>query len=175
MMEFFAHGPAMLGGIMLSVALGAWTLGRWQGGLALPDDRAAPAPREPGEARMQATALPSALAPHHDASRTECRAALVVADSLAELHADVSAYRRAQQVLAGPEGAGLRLRPVFEDTRSQCRYLGVIGQPTCGVAQPARTACACGTRCSNADPLPLPAMAEGLRQPAPSVSGLTRV
>jgi hypothetical protein len=176
-MEFFADGPAMLGGIMLSVALGAWTLGRWQGGLALPDDQGAPvSTREPGEARMQAAPVPPQSAPCLDTARAERRAALVVADSLGELHAEISAYRRAQQVLAGPEGEGLRLRPVFEDTRSQCRYLGVMGEPTCAATELTRAACACGTRCSRAEPLPRPAMAERLTQPAPPVSaGLTRV
>jgi hypothetical protein len=168
--EFFANGPAMLGGIILSVALGAWTLGRWQGGLALPEDQSAPASHEPGEARMQAAPLPPAPAPQHDTAHAERRAALVVADSLGALHAEVSAYRRAQQVLAGPEGEGLRLRPVFEDTRSQCRHLGVMGEPTCGAA------CACGTRCSRAEPLARTAVTERLTQPASPVSaGLTRV
>jgi hypothetical protein len=174
-MEFLADGPAVLGGIMLSVALGAWALGRWQGGLALPDHQAAPETFEPGETRVQAAPVAPQSAPCQDTARAERRTALAVADSLGELHAEVSAYRRAQQVLAGPEGDGLRLRPLHEDTRSECRYLGVMGEPTCGVAEPARTACACGTRCSNADPLPLPAMGERLRQPAPPVSGLTRV
>jgi hypothetical protein len=174
--EFFANGPAMLGGIILSVALGAWTLGRWQGGLAASDDPGAPASREPGEARMQAAPLPPAPAPQHDTARAERRAALVVADSLGALHAEVSAYRRAQQVLAGPEGEGLRLRPVFEDTRSQCRHLGVMGEPTCGAAALARAACACGTRCSRAEPLARTAVTERLTQPASPVSaGLTRV
>lgn len=174
-MEFFADGPAVLGGIMMSVALGAWTLGRWQGGLTLPEDQTAPAPHAPEEERAGLAPLPSDTAQVAEVVRAERRSALAVADSLGELHAEISAYRRAEQVLASPEGVGLRLRPLNADARCECRHLGVMGEPTCGLPEPARIACISGTRCSRAEPLPLPAMAERLRQPALSASGLTRV
>ena len=166
-MELLVNGPAVLGAIVISVALGAWSVGRWQGGLAVTG--------EAGEALMQRASLGSACAaPCQDAARAERRTALPAADSLGELHAEISAYRRAQRVLAGPDGDGLRLAPHFEDVRSECRYLGVMGEPTCGVAEPARTACACGTRCAHADPLsPVSTRREILRQP--SASGLARV
>jgi hypothetical protein len=108
-------------------------------------------------------------------ARAERRSALAVADSLGELHAEISAYRRAEQVLASPEGDGLRLRPLSADARRECRHLGVMGEPTCGCPETARMACTSGTRCARAEPLPLPAMAERLRQPALPASGLTRV
>jgi len=177
-MELLVNGPAVLGAIVISVALVAWSLGRWQGGLAVADDAAPatmPAGGEAGEALMQRAALGGqGAAPCQDTARAERRTALAAADSLGELHAEISAYRRAQRVLAGPDGEGLRLQPRFEDVRSECRYLGVMGEPTCGIAESARTACACGTRCALADPLP-PASTrrEILRQP--SASGLARV
>ncbi|MCL9998234.1 MAG: hypothetical protein NBV68_02535 [Erythrobacter sp.] len=180
-MELLANGPALLGAIVISVALGAWSLGRWQGGLALTDD-AAPAALPTGgeaeEAHVQCAAPrgTAGAAPCQNAARTERRTALAAADSLGELHAEITAYRRAQKVFAGPDGQGLCLQPHFEDVRSECRYLGLMGEPTCGVAEQARTACACGTRCAHADPLP-PATArrEVLRQPSPAASVLTRV
>lgn len=179
-MELLANGPAALGGIMMSVALGAWSLGRWQGGLAASDDAAPAVPSASGAGGEG----PVADAPRHDTGTASCRdaaqagrrSALAVADSLGELHAEISAYRRAEQVLAGPEAGGLRLRLYSADERSTCRHLGLMGEPTCGVAGPARTACAGGTRCSTADPLPAPAPALGGRLPQPSpTTGLTRV
>ena len=174
-MEFLADGPAVLGGIMMSVALGAWTLGRWQGGLSTPEGQIAHAPREPEEERAGLASVPSDTAQVSDMARAERRSVPAVADSLGELHAEISAYRRAEQVLASPEGVGLRLSPLNADARCECRHLGVMGEPTCGLPEAARMACACGTRCSRAEPLPLPAMAERLRQPALSASPLTRV
>jgi hypothetical protein len=174
-MELLVNGPAVLGAIVISVALGAWSVGRWQGGLAVTDDAAPEAMPAGGEAPVQRASLGAAgTALCQDAARAERHTALVAADSLGELHAEISAYRRAQKVLAGPEGDGLRLQPHFADARGECRFLGVMGEPTCGLAEPARTACACGTRCAHADPLP-PAVTrrEILRQP--SASGLARV
>ena len=178
-MEFLIDSPAVLGGIMMSVAIGSWSLGRWQSDGAVSDDAApaaAPDGGEAGEAMMTRT-LPRAAgeAPCQDAARAERRTALAVADSLGELHAEVSAYRRAQRVLAGLDGDALRLRSHQADARSECRYLGLMGEPTCGAAPPARGACRSGTRCSMADPLPPgPARPERLRQPSPA-AGLTRV
>lgn len=184
-MEFLADGPAVLGGIMMSVALGAWTLGRWQGGLAVPDDQSASLRREPAGDRMQSApiqpaqlasaSLHSGGAPVQDGAGAERRSALGMGDTLGELHAEISAYRRAQQVLTGPEGDGLHLRPLHVDARSECRYLGFMGEPTCGLPEPSRRACACGIRCARADPLSRPAMPERLCQPAPPALGLTRV
>lgn len=168
-MELLLDGPAALGGIMMSVALGAWSLGRWQGTFAVPEDaglRDAGAPDRPG----------AAAEPGPQAARAERRSAIDVADSLGELHAEISAYRLAEQVLAGPDGDGLHLRLHREDARSQCRYLGVMGAPTCELAEPLRAACAGGTRCGKADPLPAaaPAPQPRLLQPSPA-AGLTRV
>jgi len=182
-MEFVANGPAVLGAIMMSVALGSWSLGRWQGGVARFDDAAPPAPplmpaaEETGETPPEPAALRgTGAAACQDAARAERRIALAAADSLGELHAEISAYRRAQRVLVSPDGDELRLRQHFADVRSECRYLGLMGEPTCSLAAPARSACTLGTRCSKADPLPPgPPRPERPRQPSPAASGLTRV
>ncbi|WP_033375749.1 hypothetical protein, partial [Porphyrobacter sp. AAP82] len=77
--------------------------------------------------------------PCPQAARAQRRSALAVTDSLGELHAEISAYRRAEQVLAGPDGDGLHLRLNREDAaRNQCRHLGVVGAPSCEVAEPLR-------------------------------------
>jgi hypothetical protein len=173
-MDHFIDGPAALGGILISLALCTWTLGRWPGGLTVSDKRkpaVIPAAVEAGQAPVRA----AGAAAFQDAARKERRTALAAADSLGELHAEISAYRRAQRVLDGPDGEVLRLIPHSEDLRSQCRHLGVMGEPTCGLSGLARAACACGTRCDAADPLP-PAIAraERLSQPSPE-AGFTRV
>ncbi len=130
-----------------------------------------------GPHALPLAALPAAAAaPCQHAARAERRRALAVADSLGELHAEISAYRRAQKVLAGPDGDALRLRPHFADVRSECRYLGLMGEPTCSLAAHARSDCATGLRCSRADPLPQGSpRPERMRQPSPAASGLTRV
>jgi hypothetical protein len=180
-MELLADGPAVLGAIMMSVAIGAWSLGRWQSGLGVPDAPApepAPVGGEAGEAPIQHAPLHTAAgaAPGQGDARAERRTALAVADSLGELHAEISAYRRAQQVLAGPDADRLGLHSQLADSRSECRYLGLMGEPTCGLAGPVRGACTLGTRCSKADPLPPgPARTERAPQPSPAVAGFTRV
>jgi len=172
-MEQLLNGPAALGGIMISVALCAWTLGRWPGGLAGPEEVAAAGTPGPGET-VDAPVRAAGAAAFQDSARAERSSALAVADSLGELHAEISAYRRAQRVLTGPDGDGLHLAPHSEDVRSQCRYLGAMGEPTCSVGGAARAACICGTRCSQADPLRPAARPERLTQPSPA-PGFTRV
>lgn len=179
-MEFLANGPAVMGAIMMSVAISSWSLGRWQRGPRVSDEPpqgAAPVRGEAGEAPIQRAPLRAvAAAQCQDDARVERRTALAVADSLGELHAEISAYRRDQQVLAGPDADRLGLHVQLADVRSECRYLGLVGEPTCALAVPVRGACTLGTRCSNADPLPPgPARVERAPQPSPAAAGLTRV
>ncbi|MFM7378777.1 MAG: hypothetical protein ACKO1O_11730 [Erythrobacter sp.] len=177
-MELLASGPAVLGAIMMSVAIGSWSLGRWQSRPRVSDAPApgsAPVGGEAGEAPVQRA--PRRASRYEDDARAERRTALAVADSLGELHAEVSAYRRAQQVLAGPDADRLGLHAQLADVRSECRYLSLMGEPTCALAGPVRGACTLGTRCHSADPLPpgSPARTEWARQPSPAAAGLTRV
>lgn len=171
-MDFMANGPAVLGGMMLTVAMLAWALGRWQGGFSAAEEARKPGEREAPEGAMQAA--PQGLEAVHDAARMQRRSALAAADSLGDLHEEISAYRRAQQVLASAEGDGLGINTLAGDARSECRHLGVMGQPTCAAAEPVRAACACGTRCGLADPRP-PVRTERLIQPVAAAPGLTRV
>ena len=139
------YGPAALGGIMMCVALGAWTLGRWQGGLVMPEEGTtgqAPAPvGEAVPAPRSALAEGPATPCQQDALAARC-AVLAVADSLVELHAEVSAYRRAEQVLAGTGPDELVLRPRCEDTGLACRHVGLTGEPICDLSDNARRGCA---------------------------------
>jgi hypothetical protein len=141
-----SDGPAALGGIMMCVALGAWTLGRWQGGLAVPDDGAG---RVPGDAAHAAPVLRKALAerpakPCQQDALAARRAVLAVADSLVELHAEVSAYRRAEQVLSGARPDELVMWHRCDDTGRACRHIGLTGEPICDLSETARRACKAG-------------------------------
>lgn len=137
-------GPAALGGIMMCVALGAWTLGRWQGGLAVPEDGAGRAPCDAGDAapalRTAATEHPTA--PCQQDALAARRAVLAVADSLGELHAEISAYRRAEQVLADAEPGELVMRHRCAETGRACRHVGLTGEPICDLSRNVRRACA---------------------------------
>lgn len=142
----FAEGSAALGGIIIWAALAIWALSRSQG---RPLGR--PAARD---AVSRNAVLRPAVPLGQDTARAERHAALAAADALGELHAEISAYRRAEQVLAQLDGDGLRMRALVEDARAECRYLGLIGEPICGVADSQRAACAGGTRCCHAVPRP---------------------
>jgi hypothetical protein len=171
-------GPAALGGIMMGLALGAWLMGRWQGGLAVSDDRAPAAAPTAGPDRSEADEVPmqraTAVAPCQEAAQAERRNAMAAAGSLGELHDEISAYRRAQKVLAGLNGDGLGLS--LADARSKCRYLGLMGEPTCGAAASARMACSPGTACRKQDMLPPgPARPERMRQPSAAAGDGMRV
>lgn len=137
----WSGGPAALGGIMMCVALGGWSLGRWQ---AL--RTAGEVPRTPGEtaAAARAPVIPP-VEPCQHAARTERRLALATVDRLGEIHVEISAYRRAEQVLAKIDGDAVPLRAARAGR--DCRYLGIVGEPTCSIPASARAVCACGAGC----------------------------
>ena len=154
-MDLFA-GSAMLGGIMGAV-FAAWALGRWQGGLA--DTGGARVAGPIGTVVAATVAEPQAGAasamPCQQAERAARREAFHTAASLGELHAEVSAYRRAEQVLAGLDGTSEMLmqgmlEPAPPAAQASCRYAGLLGQPTCTVAQSVRPSSAAGPRCAAA-------------------------
>lgn len=156
-MEFYAD-PAALGGVVIGLMLAAWLLGRWHGEAA---DRCGT-----GEPIAEPPAVPSDRVPRHaparpcqQAAREERRAVLEAAAALGEIHADVSAYRRAQQVLADGAFAGtIRAGLSASGEGEACRYLGISGQPTCPLPGIGGTAggapCACGG-CALAVPRPV--------------------
>lgn len=138
------YGPAALGGIMMCVALSAWALGRWQGTFAVPDDGAGRLPVDAG------TAAPSLRSTKTENLTTPCQteafaarsAVLAVADSLGELHAEISAYRRAEQVFANTQPDELVLRHRSDDTGRACRHIGLTGKPICDLSDNAHRTCA---------------------------------
>ncbi len=177
-MDIFAS-PAMLGGIILFVAQGAWMLGRWQGGIMPPDGvsdqphGAAPHVAEPLRQPHRALApVPLAAPPIvcQQAAQDERRRTLETAASLGDLHAEISAYRRAEQVLAGIAREQLDLVLIPADARHDCRYVGLSGQPTCPMPDVVQHSPACGKTCAAFDLTPQRAV-----QPSPAASGFTRV
>jgi hypothetical protein len=167
-------GPAVLGGTMMCVALASWALGRWQGGVVMPDESGAdqpgegsPASRSPATPR--ASMAPAATGQHAD--RDKGHAALAGA-SLGELHAEISAYRQAEQVLSQFDGALLDQFDEQREQRARCRYLNAMGEPTCAISGMLREVCASDSGCGKASVMPLPVPAA---QPSPFASGLSRV
>lgn len=173
-------GPAALGGMVMCVALAAWMLGRWQGVTVADEESSASAPasgeddgRTPAWPTAASTAARTPAAPCQHAARAERHVALDGAASLGEMHAEITAYRRAEQVL-------VRMEPdVVEQLREQgavrtaCRYLGVTGEPTCGISATLRAACSAGTGCGGE--LAVPLRPEFRLQPSPFAADLTRV
>lgn len=171
------EGPAMLGSIIMFAMLAAWAFGRLQGGLAVPDEAAAPVAegsfaRRAKPAPAPAAASAAAPTPCQHAARNERSVALAAAPALGDMHDEIAAYRRAQQVFAGMDDDGLRLVPVQLEGPPNCRFIGLTGEPTCGLSAPARGACAPGTPCA-ADIAP--ARPERAVQPSPARSDWTRV
>lgn len=168
-------GPAVLGSIIMFATLAAWAFGRVQGGLAVPEETAAPVGERslarPAEAAPPAGSA-AASTPCQHAARNERSVALAAAPALGDMHEEIAAYRRAQQVFAGMDEDGLRLVPVQHAGPRNCRFIGLTGEPTCGLSAPVRGACAPGTPCA-ADAAP--ARPERAVQPSLARSDWTRV
>ncbi len=178
---------AVLGGAMLLVTLCAWALGRWQGGLARSagagagaEDFGPGALQARAEAQAEAEAAPdpaappaAAASPCQSAARDERRAALAAAHSLGALHAEIVDYRRSEQVFARLDGEALRLDPLPRQGTAPCRFLGLTGQPTCGLSAGARAGCAAGIACGKAAAPALPRARPV--QPSLVAAGLARV
>ena len=167
-------GPAALGGIIVCVALGAWMLGRLQGGVAPAADResgAAPVAASRPQVRFDQAHDGADLAiPCQQAAQAQRRGAPDTAYALGDLHAEISAYRRAEQVLAGLGREQLDLMLVASHAGQDCRYIGVSGKPACPMPATVRHGSACDTSCLAFRPLRLNAV-----QPSPVVSDFTRV
>lgn len=143
-------GPAALSGIMMGVALGAWSMGRWQALKTVGDN---PSGRAGETAAAGGAALPP-VEPCQHAAWTERRLALASDDRLGELHVEIIEYRRAERVLAEIDSDAVLLRPAWEEGARHCRYLGIVGEPTCGIPATARAVCACGTGCDKVAAMP---------------------
>lgn len=161
-------GPAALGGMMLCVALGAWSLGRWQGASALARvpragraDRAAGALPAPGASLPAAASPAPGLVPGPAPGRTRNAGPT---DRLGQIHAEISAYRRTERVLAELDRDALPPRGA-NDLRS--REFPIMGQPACGSGVADCIACkrvTCSTETA------APALAE-IRAVQPSAAG----
>jgi hypothetical protein len=173
----FAGGPAALCGMIMCVALAAWTLGRWQGGLVIGEAHGTFPSGVAGSLPLGAAGLQplrTAAAPCQAAARAERKVALAAAASLGEIHAEISAYRRAEQVLAGLQDDPLSRMADWRTGQHECRYLGIMGEPTCGVLEVMGTARACGRGCNQAAQRAMQSACAV--QPSPSVlAELTRV
>lgn len=171
-MDLFG-GPAMLGGVMTCIALGAWLLGRWQGGFT-------PGPDEPDRAALllqterDAAAPgsgPATATPCRQAARAERCGALEAPASLGDLHAEVSAYRRAQQVLADIGRDQLDAVLVTSREERECLYMRASGHPACPMPRAPQQGSGCGPVCAAPDQPP----PQRVVQPSPVVSDFTRV
>ena len=169
-MDHFAN-PATLAGLIMCVAIAAWAVGRWQALVA-------------GQGGDPALTGPT-ITPRTDATATQSLPALCQQDasgeglralegglSLGELHAEVTAFRQRERVLATIPPESLRFdRPSVR--RDQACRIGLTGMPICPVPGAAQGACReyCGDR-RMADP---PRPKASASQPAPEPSSFTRV
>lgn len=139
--------PAMLGALVAAIALSAWALGRWQGSATA--SMAAPefAPAVISES-AHAPANPSAVpdtpwpaSPCQQNAADERRHVVSGIGSLADLHEDISAFRRREQVLASLDPDTL----FFDNAQPDCRFVGITGTPLCPA--PVRVRRDCGMGC----------------------------
>lgn len=164
-------GPAVLGGIITGLMLWAWALGRWQGNLP-----GAPVRALGEEPRMfdftAAFGNPSgAKREFQQVACDERLAALGDGTSLGQIHAEVSAYRQAAQVLTHLEAEDMPLGwlPASADD-SVRRYPGISENPACPVADPAVVHLGCDT-CGE----PMPDLVIRVDQPSAEGSAFTCV
>ena len=146
-------GPAALAGMMMCVGLAAWTLGRWQGNAMAVVDRAAAVT---GEA---AARLALAIRPPHAPARPSCHCAacasadyrgdeLASASALGAMHEEISAYRRAEQILCDLSSDALHQIAMASGEGDGDRLAGG-GEPAAaaGVTVPKPYHCDCRTAC----------------------------
>lgn len=160
-------GPAVLGGVMMGVALVAWSLGRWQGGLGTGEDRDTLSAGDAGRSAMPPVLLaPSpASVDDRDSTRSARNVPIEAGISLGDMHAEISAYRRAEQVLAGMTLDPLQLIAEQRDGDSEGQNFGMLGEPACGLCEVPFVACAC---LDDFHPAPRPLRAAQPSLPLPS-------
>lgn len=111
-MDLFAN-PVTLGGLAAFVALGAWAMGRLQGAAEPPCPVRYPdGPRRRDRHNHLVPDAPvkhALAAPPQSGTRSQLMSSLELADSLGELHAEISAFRRQERVLASLEAELLPL------------------------------------------------------------------
>lgn len=169
-MDFLAD-PAVLGGIIGGALLSGWLMGRRQGlgatggeALAAAPEPVAPSVPPPAQVLADVTAC-------QYAARAERRQLIEAALSLGDLHAEVTAYRQQEQVLASALSDGLLVAAMHDAGRHECRYLGLIGQPTCPLPGTRHETCASREGCTAA----AASRRARVAQPSAEASALTRV
>lgn len=151
-------GAAALGGVITGLMLASWMLGRRQSRLS--QSEMAPVPKvtstPPDEAPASRSFQQPALAERRDTIEGFA--------SVGELHAAVSAYRAAQQVLTtGASTVSITVGWSATGERESCRNMGVGGEPICPSAAVTDPVCdGTGPRL----PRPLPAVLQPSAEPA---------
>lgn len=168
-MVYFAD-PAVLGSIIVGAVLSGWLLGRQHGSGPVAGGHAPGAALEAvpePQAETPPALVTDAITPCQYAARAERRQVIEAARSLGELHAEVTAYRLQEQVLASAASDGLLVELIPADERGDCRYLGLIGQPTCPLPGTGQETCGSREGCAVA--------ARRVDQPVAEPSAFTRV
>jgi hypothetical protein len=155
--------PAALGGLAGLIAVASWAIGRAHGPLpgARPSAQAAFVLPERPVPESEEPDRPLA-APCQQRALEERRAAFARPFVLAELHAEASAIRRDERILGAVPGADALIVLTRAAPDTECRFIGLSGQPTC----PAATRQACAGSAAGQS---------GGAQPSPDLSSLTRV
>lgn len=134
-MELFAS-PAVMGTLVMSVAMAGWLLGRWQGvhasGQAITRSLTAMegSPSTSSAPKHNGAAGDAGVPCQATAQADRGGARLDATDSLGALHAEVSAYRRAERVLAGMDQEQLQQLQPFETATRERRSNDRAGPPT---------------------------------------------
>jgi hypothetical protein len=170
-MEYLA-APAALWGLISCIALGAWALGRWQGGAGWAANMpvALPPPRDPRAAQALAEAKPSTPVSNPAQRRIDGLHALDSAISLGDLHDEISAFRRREQIFAtlAPGALILHCRPIASQRDA------VAKDGACSQVDRADPACTCGGDCGGSLRTAATVQIKA-SQPSLGFSSLTRV
>jgi hypothetical protein len=141
----FLAAQAALWGLISCVALGAWALGRWQAGAGWAANSLAglSSPRDPQIVPALAEAKASTLASIPAQGRDDGPHALDSAISLGDLHDEISAFRRREQIFAtlAPGALLLDQRPIASQHDSAAMDVA------CAQVDRAYPVCTCGGDC----------------------------
>lgn len=167
--------PAVLGSIVGGALLSGWLIGRRHGVHAVGGEVPVPAPEPAAQPLAQHIDAPgenlAGVTACQHAARAERRQVIEAARSLGDLHAEVTAYRQREQVLASALSDGLLVAVMPDTGRHECRYLGLIGQPTCPLPGTGHEVCASREGCAAA----AASRRATAAQPSAEASALTRV
>lgn len=159
-MEMFVS-PAGLIAVMSCMVLTGWTLGRWQGG----------ARRIPSAVPVFNDTRALSHLPDTQISRAETAANAM---SLCDLHAEVTAFRRRERVLASVAPDALHLGLPSVAALGKHNWAKTHGASHCPILESSAPVCICGADCGR--PLRAPSVVQiKVVQPSPGWSPLTRV